>query len=910
MKKILSILLTVVILYQFGICAFAFQDFVYDMKDIDDYITDGNGVTTIEDNLLPIGAEEKSDSDTVQVQTGSIAYEKLTAEGIADEGKPLSDKITRGEFISMAMRAIGFGDSLRQDGNVFIDVPENHGAAGYIKAAYDLRIISGADGLYEPDRPITYADASVIAVRILGRDAEAKARGGYPQGYMMTANRYGLLTGVDSDGYDTAPPAAELYTLMQNTVESNNFAAVSGYKSSETVYTTDKNSNILSYYLDIYSHMGIAESVGLSNIYGNNLGDTGKITIGGKAFDGDYNEYIPYLGMRVEVLYKKGVHDDTLLYTDYKKYNRCTYISAEDIAGYSNGRYVYYSDNKERTVSVGTDASVLYNGRLVTDENEDVYNPKYGSVMLIDNDRDGSCDVVVIKSTVDIIIGDVDVENEIIYDNQNNKKFSFKSENTTRESWLADTAGKTVYFAMIKKGDILTVRESADKAVIYGVISGDTARGEITAVNNDGKDIYVKIGEKEYKVTAECAEKNKAEIAVGSRRTLKLNAYGYVADIVEYQDTADSMVYAYVIGKAKTSDVFDAKPTLKVLTQNSEIKIYNLRKRCIIDGVSVKNADGQNAALDRGLNIGKVIMLKASEDGEITEIDTAYTDFNAEDTSSTLSKIYSGDDPELRHKLWSFGGTFGEKFFWNKTRTTVFVIHTSESEDKKRYRVETVSYPFENDGNYSPDAYRSTDSFYADVLVAEVGSSGSVSDTTLWAVEDVINIFADDEVQAGLVINSGTEKKTITMDSDIPERYDISAGDIVRCDISGDELIGDSIKKVYDFGDGVMTEEPTGETTVYNVRKCFIYDKKDDLLSLCIADKVEELANPVQANMRIARPTSDVYIISKNSKGMVEVRQAGQADMRTYLSSGKDCTKLLIQYQYQLFKKIFIMDSK
>lgn len=891
---------------------FAYQDFMYDMRNIDDYIKNTDKVTRVEGDLLPVDYVDEDGSGSDVAAQRCIPYEKLVTEGIASDMTFDNSVITRGEFITMAMRMI---NAAKVEGNrqVFLDVLSERSDAGYINAAYDLRIISGSDGLYEPDAPITYADAISVAVRILGREDEAKANGGYPSGYLKTANRYKLLSGVNISDYSEAGSQTELYTLLQNTAESNGFAALEGFKNNEQIYRTDKTENILSYYLDIYSHEGIVEAVGISNIYSDSSNNAGKAVIGGKSFDADYDEYIEYLGMSAEVLYKKSDSGDKLLYIDYINRNKGVRILPEDNPKYSDGKYTYQSGDRNKTVALESGASVIYNGRIVTGDNAKIYTPKSGSVTLIDNNKNGAYDVIIIKSTEDIVIGDIDTDNMLIYDYNNNGTvggvFDFDGGFPDREISLVDTAGKTVYFAMIKRGDILTVGESLDGKVIYGVISNSSEDGVITKVERDGGDTTVIINDKRYKVTSECETRCAALIAAGKSVRAKLNMYGEIADAEDYKAEASGLLYAYVIGTSMGNDAFASLNKLKILNASGEIKILDISERCNIDGTSYKDEKKQKSAIERGLNVGKVIMYRENENGEISAVDTAYTDTAEEDADNTLRKIYGSDEEKLRYKLWSFGGTFGEKFFWDKTRTTVFVIHTSETEDKKRYRVETVNYPFYNDNSYAPEAYRSTDSFYADVLVTEVGGGNDgVSSKELWAVEDIITTYIDDEVKTGIVINSGKEKKTVTMDTDTFKRFDVACGDIVRCDLTGDELIGNSLIKVYDCDDDEITEAMTTEYAEYNVRKCFIYDKKDNLLSLYLSDSADDMQNPVQGNVRIARPTSDVYVISKNSRGKTEVRKANQLDMRTYLSSSSNCTKLLVHYQYQLFQKIFILD--
>lgn len=905
-KKLLSLLL---VLSLAGSCFInANAEFVYNPIDFEGYFKNDPLVTMVDDEPYPVGYDENSGSKSTD--EAPEAYKKLYAEGIADNISS-KDGITRSEFVSMAMRAIGLRDVLQNGRNVFFDVDESRSDAFFINAAYDLNIISGNGGIFSPDEFITYADAAVIAVKILGRNDEAKALGGYPYGYERAARQRGLFDGIDiSADYDKKGGRDELYAILQNTVECTQFAKIEGYSGKEAVYKSEKNTNMLGFYLDIYSYSGVVSSVGISGIYSQNYKNMNTVCVGNAAFDGKYDDYINYLGMYADILYKENSSSNEIIYMDCGDYNTAAAIDAKDVLSHTKSGYEYDKDGKKKTARVALNASYIYNGRLLASNDEKYYIPENGHIIFIDNDKDGSYDVVIIKSYRDITVGDVDIDNAVIYgDYESGEKVSFEQDDDIAVS-LKDSAGKNLYFGMVKAGNILTVYESIDGTVITGIVSNKTVSGKIDAVSKNDGDTAIEIDKTVYNVSENCEKRCKSLISAGENVTLRLNIYGIACDIIPFKNADNAFKTAYVIDRWDETDSPSSKIIIKLITQDNEIKKYKINDKCTIDGSVLKTKSEQNTALDNGKAQGNVILFKEDENGEITRIDTALFNLGKEDELSTLRKIYSPSEETLRFKSESYGGGFGEKFFWKKTESVVFVINSAESEDKRKYRVASASYPFSNDNYYAPEAYRTGDSFYADILVSYLTSAeNDVSDKTMWIVEDIRTVSQDGEEKIGLSLNSGTAKKKIMLDKDVFDKKDIEAGDIIRCDLYDDEVIGSGIIKTYDCSRDAITEEISQYPFAqFFLRRSFVYDKKDDVLLLCTVKNADDIESAKAEDFKYAKLRAEVYSVDKDNKGNISVKSVSYADIMTYLSSGKDCSKVIGYWKYMVLQKIYILN--
>ena len=108
----------------------------------------------------------------------------------------LNDTITRAEAVKMICCAgsmdISSNESLPLE-QPFNDVPAHHWAIQYIHAAKLVGIIDGDEnGNFKPEEEITYQEIIRMILSVLGYQSMADTRGGYPDGYMITATQLGL----------------------------------------------------------------------------------------------------------------------------------------------------------------------------------------------------------------------------------------------------------------------------------------------------------------------------------------------------------------------------------------------------------------------------------------------------------------------------------------------------------------------------------------------------------------------------------------------------------------------------------------------------------------------------------------------------------------------------------------------
>lgn len=149
--------------------------------------------------LLICGTTAFAGADVEAEQAGEL----LSALRFWDAEK-VSDTITRGEMADILVRILGMEESLPQIQNeIFFDVPQEHRLFRQVGFLCELGIIS-RDTHFYPEHPITYAETLKMLLCTMGYRRYAEANGGYPAGYILTAQERkltptGIQVAIDSN---------------------------------------------------------------------------------------------------------------------------------------------------------------------------------------------------------------------------------------------------------------------------------------------------------------------------------------------------------------------------------------------------------------------------------------------------------------------------------------------------------------------------------------------------------------------------------------------------------------------------------------------------------------------------------------------------------------------------------------
>lgn len=118
-----------------------------------------------------------------------------------------ADEITRAEAVTLLVRTNSNYNDILKDylyRPAFDDI-ENHWAAKEISFAYDIGLAEDTgENSFEPERKVTVQEFGKMLVTLLGYKDRAEQLGGFPHGYIMTANSLGLMDNLNVEATEIA----------------------------------------------------------------------------------------------------------------------------------------------------------------------------------------------------------------------------------------------------------------------------------------------------------------------------------------------------------------------------------------------------------------------------------------------------------------------------------------------------------------------------------------------------------------------------------------------------------------------------------------------------------------------------------------------------------------------------------
>ena len=363
---------------------------------------------------LPVAAISGTADEATSV-FDDAGLETLAKLGVFDRGAAVSvqnETMSRAELAELAVKLRGWDNLADTMGKkrYFYDVKEEDARAAFISAAVAGGLMTAKEtGYFVPDAAVTWAEAAETILRVLGYEAYVKAKEDTTA--LAAANQLGLLKRI-SMGTEN-PTTADIYGMIKNSLEIEVLWASQAGDS--VVYSKEEDVNLLAKYHKVYRGKGIVtanQNTGLELI-SESVGK-GEIQIGSEVFDMGATDYGDHIGRRVVYYYREdadGSERELVYLTDEK--NDIITLKPQDIQDFSNMTYFYYFEDEIEEADV-SEAYVIYNDAAVELGDFD-YIPVNGDVTLIDNDRNGYFDVVLINEYTDCIVSGMDFAIETVY---------------------------------------------------------------------------------------------------------------------------------------------------------------------------------------------------------------------------------------------------------------------------------------------------------------------------------------------------------------------------------------------------------------------------------------------------------------------------------------------------------------
>lgn len=519
----------------------------------------------------------------------------------------------------------------------FSDVPED--SNGLLAGLEGMGIISkNPDGVFRSYEYITGVEAVAMALRALGYEDVAKAKGGYPQGYLNTATAIGLLDGVNIQNELRHRDSAKLIYNMID-AEYLETTSVSGNITDYTRVTT----GILGKTKDIYRGIGTIDATSeTSLVWPLSPVPAGCVSIDGEVYKTGDTPAFSLLGYKVVYYYKDaldGTQRELLSVAPQRNIEVITVDTSleDDVTKLSEEEFSYFSNDevREQTVKIPLGTHIIYNGMAIDDALVNLLQPGAfrGTIHYIDN---GDSTALVVDQYVDTLAQTVNSREKAIYDGLTKAWFNFGGDN---DNVLIFYNGRSIPFSGISDGNVVSVYESKNKSgeKLYRlVVSFETVTGTITQTNDD----YVYVNDIAYKLSSEASQK----FPVGLQAQFSISAMGEVVGYKPSSGTSSSDKVGILIDFSTESGL-QPNVFLKVFEKSNQAAVFECSDNIIIDGTTIKKPQEIISGNGKfpGLNLmdvkGTLVRYRTDSSGKISMMDT-YVKV-ADNQNDTFTKINS-----------------------------------------------------------------------------------------------------------------------------------------------------------------------------------------------------------------------------------------------------------------------------
>jgi len=745
----------------------------------------------------------------------------LSVTGITDKDFKADDSlITRGELAGLLIRAGGMDkyvpDELRYS---FSDVNSETPYASEIAIAREMRLINGySDGTFRAENSVSVFEAAICFIRLLGYEAYALAKGGFPGGYYEVLRETKLLGGILA-GYSESLKRSDAVILISNALHTKVLKRSAFGGSVE--YSTSDRETLLYTAFNISYDEGVVNGVDITNLYGENDLTPYRVYIGEKIYNALSFNMNNLLGYYVRAYYISGDYDESIVlaYALDNKNNE-KIIKLSDIADISGGKIIVETeDGKKENFSYNSDSAIIYNGTNTTERfTMDIFKNSVGEILkgelkLLDNNGDKKADVIFIDAYEEMIIGKVNSFKSTVHDYYDYERSMVLSTDTNEPYVLIYNNDEEVEFSALKEGLSLIVYTSKDdshQTLVKAYISSESAEGKIESVSEADNGKIVTIDGKDY-VLSSYAEDNSSSVIVGRTVNATLNAKGEIARI-EYSTNPGDYLFSMVCAVWK-SDGFEGGYFMRLMNTDGAISDIPVSDKVLVDNRSynlssandcrdfvatLKEASRISGFEREGAYLYQIIKYGVDAGGKIKHIDTTLNNSGEKDSQTSLSEnneLYSERivDGEYLATL----SMIGEKIILTSDSVIFMVPLEGEESDFEKYGVTNKSY-FASERDYTVTYFSDAESgFEAKYLMSEYKKSRLSNDFIATYITKITDTVDEDNLpckkiygyRRGATVEILANKEIVSNSVEDVSVNDLKAGDIIYYVADSDEKL-------------------------------------------------------------------------------------------------------------------------
>lgn len=704
-------------------------------------------------------------------------------------------------------------DDLMSKATPYYDVTNDNQYWNAIRMVSVMGIMGGGDTRYfYPDREITGNEVVKAIVRVLGYDFGLI--GQYPDSYVMKANDLKVLKNVHSNDLHGLISMRDLSVILYNALHTEVYEAYQ-FTNSDVKYRKS-DMLLMAQYLRINKIDGIVKKNEYTSLGSLDASAKNTIVVGDQLFYNFTYSAKDLIGKEIIAYYVPYLSDSNkIIYIDDNgSCNEILEIDAKDIDSFANHTLDYH-DQKDnaKSIHINAEADVIYNDKALLSYSNADLKPDYGSVTFIDNNDDGTYDVIKVVSKTFIVVETVNEENKIIYDkNQVNNQLDISD----ADCKIYNTDGKEMLLSDINRWDVLTVKKtlnSQGKMLVEMIVSNALISGEVTEINNSDDDLQLTVSGQTYDVVSSLQQ----NFQVGDYGQFYLTADNRIAGFRMLPDKGLS--YGYIVMGGKLPGVSNTYQ-LKLYGTDDKVVILSLKDKIDLNDQMVSSEVAYNSLSNHTSGINQIIRYGVNSDGLIN---TIYT----KDATNKLVTSYNGSEKgKYRTNAKALIGT--RQIICTNDKTVIMYVPSGDKSDTKNYNIEK----FKQDVEYTvSEAYASdslnTTSDIAILYVDTVSKTVDVS-TPVMLIDKVTKISQDGEEQykiCGLVNGVYAEYKC--ENDDLYDQVKTwRRGDLVRCGMNNNGYMLAAVK-VYDVATRKMvsTTNPMISDTNLMSQFCLLHGK-------------------------------------------------------------------------------------
>ena len=796
--------------------------------------------------------------------------------------------MTRSQFICAAEALFGgYADPAPVS---FTDVSSDDALYETLQKAVSLGWISD-DTAFRPDDTITLYEAVKICCSIAGYDVRAMLAGGYPTGYIITAERAGILDASLNSVQEMSGRNA--LQLIWNTLHTDMMEAVS-YGSEYNAYAATKGETVLAVYFGVYIDEGVVNANAYT-MFGTADAqiEEGRAEIDGEAYTVSDDKAHDYLGYHVRGYYRRNAETgkNELVYVFPAK-NRVLTLRANEAAYYASDQTITYGDEKTLSARLNPGYEYVYNGRVEIVDSEALL-PEAGEVTLIDNNNDGKYEVVSVQECYYMEVGAVNKYYYTITDKwDENKLLDFSSDLCRYQ--LMDSEGKEIPLIEIDEGNILAVYASRDDLLIHAQILEESIVGVLQERYTDEKLLVVDATE--YESSPEFAEQYFDTLTLGAEYEFTLGVYG---EIVKASSLEGQWYYAYLKNAALTG-TFRSTLLLQLFTQYGEHVVVEGADKIRVNDIRMESNEAMTALSSGGAVEPQLIHLKTDAEGKVSALATA-----------TVTTAFNPQEEQSEEKLKQYDFGADSYYYYSSQLYPYFNISGSI--------IFKIPADVNNEKGYAIGASFSNGNIAASELIpydiSATGTAGAVvyyndsmipaqsSTTSAILVEDVVTAV-DAEGNTCVKIHGWSDGKFVEyyLDEEVEIlKYnapaELGSGDIIHAACQGDTIMS----LVVDFIGSTLSPNSGPDVGVFNsTARVFqyqagqVYSAQDGYLYLSDTQLGGSYDFSLSNLINIKMPSA--FVLYDMETGTI--RPADASYLNTYLSAGSQASYLVVQQSY------------